>query len=182
MTEEWAIEATGLTKSYGAVAVLRGIDLAVRPGTVFSLLGPNGAGKTTMVRILATLVQTDSGRARVAGFDVVSHQHHVRRRISLTGQYAAVDELQTGLENLIMMGGCAISLGRRPVGGRTSSSTSSTWPTPVAGGWRPTPAGCVGGSTWPPPWSADRRSSSSTSRARASTSAADKGCGTSSPD
>ena len=82
MTEEWAIEATGLTKSYGAVAVLRGIDLAVRPGTVFSLLGPNGAGKTTMVRILATLVQTDSGRARVAGFDVVSHQHHVRRRIS----------------------------------------------------------------------------------------------------
>jgi ABC-2 type transport system ATP-binding protein len=104
MTEEWAIEATGLTKSYGAVAVLRGIDLAVRPGTVFSLLGPNGAGKTTMVRILATLVQTDSGRARVAGFDVVSHQHHVRRRISLTGQYAAVDELQTGLENLIMMG------------------------------------------------------------------------------
>jgi ABC-2 type transport system ATP-binding protein len=104
MTEEWAIEATGLTKSYGAVAVLRGIDLAVRPGTVFSLLGPNGAGKTTMVRILATLVQSDSGRARVAGFDVVSHQHHVRRRISLTGQYAAVDELQTGLENLIMMG------------------------------------------------------------------------------
>ena len=104
MTEEWAIEATGLTKSYGAVAVLRGIDLAVRPGTVFSLLGPNGAGKTTMVRILATLVQTDSGRARVAGFDVVSHQHDVRRRISLTGQYAAVDELQTGLENLIMMG------------------------------------------------------------------------------
>jgi ABC-2 type transport system ATP-binding protein len=104
MTDDWAIEATGLTKSYGSVAVLRGIDLAVRPGTVFSLLGPNGAGKTTMVRILATLVQSDSGRARVAGFDVVSHRHHVRRRISLTGQYAAVDELQTGLENLIMMG------------------------------------------------------------------------------
>jgi ABC-2 type transport system ATP-binding protein len=99
-----AIEATGLQKSYGEVRVLDGVDLRVEPGTVFALLGPNGAGKTTTVRILATLVVPDGGTARVAGHDVTSGRGCVRRAISLTGQYAALDELQTGAENLRMMG------------------------------------------------------------------------------
>jgi ABC-2 type transport system ATP-binding protein len=104
MTNDLAIDASGLVKSYGAVRVLAGIDVRVRRGSVFGLLGANGAGKTTTVRILSTLVRADRGRARVAGFDVVSDQAQVRRRISLTGQYAALDELQTGEENLRMMG------------------------------------------------------------------------------
>src|ERR1700712_2704872 len=98
-----AIEAIGLEKSYGAVHVLGGIDLAVPPGSVFALLGPNGAGKTTTVRILSTLVSADRGRAQVAGFDVVADRHRVRHAISLTGQYVAVDEFQTGEENLRMV-------------------------------------------------------------------------------
>jgi ABC-2 type transport system ATP-binding protein len=104
MSDEPAIETTGLTKSYGALRVLDGVDLTVPRGAVFSLLGPNGAGKTTTVRILATLARADGGRTRVAGFDVVGDRREVRRRISLTGQYAAVDEVQTGAENLRMMG------------------------------------------------------------------------------
>ncbi|HEX3780538.1 MAG TPA: ATP-binding cassette domain-containing protein [Pseudonocardiaceae bacterium] len=100
---EWAIEATGLRKSYGSTPVLTGLDLRVRQGSVFALLGPNGAGKTTTVRMLATLVKPDGGRARVAGFDLVRQRHQVRRAISLTGQYAALDEPQTGAENLRMM-------------------------------------------------------------------------------
>ncbi len=104
MPDELAVEATGLNKSYGPVRVLAGVDLQVPRGTVFSLLGPNGAGKTTTVRILSTLLRPDAGRARVAGYDVVRDRHRVRRSISLTGQYAAVDGLQTGEENLRMMG------------------------------------------------------------------------------
>jgi ABC-2 type transport system ATP-binding protein len=102
-----AIEASGLTKSYGDLVVLAGLDLRVEPGTVYALLGPNGAGKTTVVRILSTLLRADAGQARVAGFDVVTERREVRRRISLTGQYAAVDDLQTGAENLRMMGALA---------------------------------------------------------------------------
>jgi ABC-2 type transport system ATP-binding protein len=98
------VEAVGLEKSYGSVRVLAGVDLEVARGSVLALLGPNGAGKTTTVRILATLGRPDAGRARVAGFDVVTERRQVRRRISLTGQYAALDELQTGEENLRMMG------------------------------------------------------------------------------
>jgi ABC-2 type transport system ATP-binding protein len=104
MLDELAVEATGLEKSYGTVRVLAGVDLEVERGRVFALLGPNGAGKTTAVRILATLVRADAGRARVAGFDVVADRRQVRRHISLTGQFAAVDDLQTGEENLRMMG------------------------------------------------------------------------------
>ena len=104
MPGEPAIEATGLTKSYGAVRVLTGVDLYVPRGTVFSLLGPNGAGKTTTVRILTTLTSPDDGQARVAGHDVVRERALVRRSISLTGQDTALDELQTGAENLRMMG------------------------------------------------------------------------------
>src|SRR3954454_22374765 len=103
MSDHPAIEAIALRKSYGAVRVLDGVDLRVERGSVFALLGPNGAGKTTTVRILATLIVPDGGRARVAGFDVVGRRRDVRRTISLTGQYAAVDELQTGEENLRMV-------------------------------------------------------------------------------
>ncbi|MFD3531836.1 ABC transporter ATP-binding protein [Streptomyces sp. NPDC058664] len=95
-----AVEATGLTKTYGDVRVLDALDLHVPHGTVFALLGPNGAGKTTTVRILATLTTPDAGHARVAGHDVVTGRSRVRRAISLTGQFAAVDETQTGAENL----------------------------------------------------------------------------------
>ena len=101
---ENAIEATGLCRRFGEDVVLDGVDLAVPAGQVFALLGPNGAGKTTTVRILATLLNPSCGRARVAGFDVVRERREVRRRISLTGQYAALDEVQTGRENLVMIG------------------------------------------------------------------------------
>ena len=103
MDRELAVEAAGLEKSYGTVRVLDGLDLRVPRGSVFALLGPNGAGKTTTVRILATLTRADAGQARVAGFDVSRDRHQVRRHISLTGQYAGVDGLQTGAENLRMM-------------------------------------------------------------------------------
>ncbi|MFE5590443.1 ATP-binding cassette domain-containing protein [Streptomyces sp. NPDC056549] len=95
-----AVEATALSKTYGDLRVLDALDLWVEPGTVFALLGPNGAGKTTTVRILATLTTPDGGHARVAGHDVVTDRSRVRRAISLTGQSAAVDETQTGAENL----------------------------------------------------------------------------------
>jgi ABC-2 type transport system ATP-binding protein len=103
MAGEMAIEARGLMKSYDAAVVLDGIDVSVACGTVFALLGPNGAGKTTAVRILATLLAADGGCARVAGYDVVTERREVRRRISLTGQYAALDEPLTGSENLEMV-------------------------------------------------------------------------------
>ena len=104
MSDDLAIEASGLAKSYRDVRVLDGVDLGIPPGSVFALLGPNGAGKTTIVRILATLTEADAGRARVAGFDVRRERSAVRRRISLTGQFAALDDAQTGEENLRMMG------------------------------------------------------------------------------
>ncbi|MGW1867794.1 ATP-binding cassette domain-containing protein [Streptomyces mauvecolor] len=99
-----AIQADGLRKRYKQHEALSGVDLAVPSGTVFGLLGPNGAGKTTTVRMLATLAEPDGGRAEVAGFDVVRRPHEVRRRIGLAGQYAAVDELLTGRENLVLIG------------------------------------------------------------------------------
>jgi ABC-2 type transport system ATP-binding protein len=97
-----AIEATGLVKTYGDLAALDGLDLSVRVGTVHGLLGPNGAGKTTAVRALATLLRLDAGTALVAGWDVAAHPLEVRRRIGLAGQYAAVDEILTGRQNLEM--------------------------------------------------------------------------------
>src|SRR5579859_694027 len=101
---ELAVEAVALEKSYGTVRVLDGVDIRMPQGSVLALLGPNGAGKTTTVRILSTLIRADAGAARVAGFDVASERAQVRRRISVTGQYAAVDDLQTGEENLLMVG------------------------------------------------------------------------------
>ena len=108
-----AIEAHALRKSYGGVKVLDAVDLTVPRGTVLALLGPNGAGKTTTVRILATLLRPDAGQASVAGFDVVRERAQVRRAISLTGQNVAIDELQTGEENLRMMARLAGMTGRR---------------------------------------------------------------------
>jgi ABC-2 type transport system ATP-binding protein len=101
---ELAVDTSRLHKRYGDVHALRGVDLRVEAGSVFGLLGPNGAGKTTAVRILTTLLAPDEGSARVAGFDVVREDAKVRAHIGLAGQYAAVDENLTGLENLEMVG------------------------------------------------------------------------------
>ena len=99
-----AIEAEGLVKTFGKVRALDGIDMVAREATVFGLLGPNGAGKTTAIRVLSTLLRPDAGRASVGGYDVVRQPKQVRRLIGLTGQYAAVDELLSGHENLYMIG------------------------------------------------------------------------------
>jgi ABC-2 type transport system ATP-binding protein len=99
-----AIVAEGLLKHYGEVRALDGIDLRVPEGTVLGLLGPNGAGKTTTVRILTTLLRPDQGRCWVNGIDVLTHPGQVRRAIGVSGQYAAVDEYLTGMENLEMVG------------------------------------------------------------------------------
>ena len=98
-----AIQVRGLQKSYGQLQVLKGVDFEVARGSIFALLGSNGAGKTTIVRILATLLKPDDGTTRVDGFDVLSQPARVRESISLTGQFAAVDEILTGRENLIMI-------------------------------------------------------------------------------
>ncbi|WP_059005978.1 ATP-binding cassette domain-containing protein [Streptomyces specialis] len=99
-----AILAEGLSKRFGATTALAGVDLEVPPGTVLGLLGPNGAGKTTVVRVLATLLRPDAGRATVGGHDVRRDAHRVRQLIGLTGQYASVDEQLTGTENLLLIG------------------------------------------------------------------------------
>jgi ABC-2 type transport system ATP-binding protein len=98
-----AIRVAGLEKSYGKLEVLTGVDLEVASGSIFALLGSNGAGKTTVIRILATLLRADGGTASVAGFDVATQGADVRRAISLTGQFAAVDEVLSGRENLILV-------------------------------------------------------------------------------
>ncbi|HEY5987084.1 MAG TPA: ATP-binding cassette domain-containing protein [Streptosporangiaceae bacterium] len=99
-----AIEAEGLVKTFGATAALAGLDLFLPQGGIFGMLGPNGAGKTTAVRVLATLLRPDAGRARVLGADVLAEPASVRQRIGLTGQYAALDDYLTGRANLVMIG------------------------------------------------------------------------------
>ncbi len=98
-----AISVQGLEKSYNELQVLRGVDFEVPPGTIFALLGSNGAGKTTAVKILATLLRADGGTASVNGFDVATRPTDVRQSISLTGQFAAVDDVLTGRENLVLV-------------------------------------------------------------------------------
>jgi ABC-2 type transport system ATP-binding protein len=98
-----AIQVRGLAKSYKKLEVLRGVDFEVARGTIFALLGSNGAGKTTLVNILSTLLKADAGTARVNGFDVATQGAQVRESISLTGQFAAVDEILTGRENLVLV-------------------------------------------------------------------------------
>jgi ABC-2 type transport system ATP-binding protein len=98
-----AIHVTGLQKSFKKLPVLKGVDLVVDKGCIFALLGSNGAGKTTMIKILTTLLKQDAGTASVNGFDVAAKPGDVRRSISLTGQFTAVDEILTGRENLIMI-------------------------------------------------------------------------------
>src|ERR687892_2416669 len=99
-----AIETHGLVKTFGDTRALEGVDLRIREGSVYGLLGPNGAGKTTTIRILATLLRPDAGTATVLGHDVVHEARAVRRKVSLTGQYASVDEDLTGHENLVLVG------------------------------------------------------------------------------
>ncbi len=101
---DWAIEAKGLVKTFGKHRAVDGVDLTVRRGTVFGFLGPNGAGKTTTIRLLATLLKPDGGSARIFGHDLSKEGDEIRSRISLTGQYASIDEDLTGMENLVMMG------------------------------------------------------------------------------
>nr|WP_297156289.1 ATP-binding cassette domain-containing protein [Thermogemmatispora sp.] len=103
MMPDIAIQVKDLHKSYRQLNVLQGVDFVVEPGRIVALLGPNGAGKTTLIKILSTLLKPDSGTALVNGFDVVTQAAQVRHSISLTGQFAAVDELLTGRENLIMI-------------------------------------------------------------------------------
>jgi len=102
-TGQPAIQVRGLEKSFKQLKVLRGVDLEVAPGSIFALLGSNGAGKTTVVKILSTLLKADAGTARVNGFDVATNAADVRESISLTGQFAAVDEILTGRENLVLV-------------------------------------------------------------------------------
>jgi len=104
MTDPLAIEARGLVKTFGKTRALDGLDLAVPAGGIYGVLGPNGAGKTTAIRIFATLLRLDGGEARVLGHDVASEAREVRRRVSLTGQFASVDDDMTGTENLVFLG------------------------------------------------------------------------------
>jgi ABC-2 type transport system ATP-binding protein len=104
MTDRRAIEVEGLTKRFGDVRALDGLDLVAPEGEVLGLLGPNGAGKTTLVRALATLLTPDGGRATVLGHDIVAEPYSVRREIGLAGQFAAIEEILTGRENLVMVG------------------------------------------------------------------------------
>ena len=112
-----SIQVNGLQKSYEQLNVLKGVDLAVEKGSIFALLGSNGAGKTTIVKILTTLLKYDGGTAAVNGFDVASKPDEVRQSISLTGQFAAVDEILTGRENLVMIARLRHLKNPRQVGG-----------------------------------------------------------------
>ena len=127
-----AIEIRELRKSFGDLQVLRGVDLDVDPGSIFALLGSNGAGKTTLVRILSTLLRADGGIARVAGIDVAADPASVREAISLTGQFAAVDEVLTGRENLVLIA----RLRHQPDPGRIADDLLATFSLTDAGARR----------------------------------------------
>ncbi|MCM3714662.1 ATP-binding cassette domain-containing protein [Alkalihalobacillus oceani] len=103
LAEEWAVEAKGLVKIFGNFKAVDGVDLKIRKGSVYGFLGPNGAGKTTTIRMLATLLTPDGGSARIFGHDLATETAAIRSRISLTGQYASIDEDLTGMENLVLI-------------------------------------------------------------------------------
>ena len=146
-----AIELEDLHKTFGrTVRALDGVSLGVETGTIFGLLGPNGAGKTTAVRILTTVLQPDSGIARVLGHDVTSQPGVVRTLIGLAGQFAAVDENLTGAENLSMVGRLN-HMSKTQLKERSSSLLgNSASATPLTGLPRRTPEGCAGVLTSPP--------------------------------
>ncbi|MFJ3473901.1 ABC transporter ATP-binding protein [Microbacterium maritypicum] len=125
-----AISVRGIEKSYKDLHVLRGVDFEVEKGSIFALLGSNGAGKTTMVRILSTLLKADAGTATVQGVDVASDPVGVRERISLTGQFAAVDEILTGRENLVLVA----KLRHLPDAGKVADDLLATFRLTDAGG------------------------------------------------
>ena len=141
-----AIHVRDVQKAFKDLHVLRGVDFDVAPGSIFALLGSNGAGKTTVVRILATLLRADAGSATVHGFDVAARAGDVRESISLTGQFAAVDEILTGRENLVLVA----RLRHLPDAGRIADDAAG----PVPAGRRrrrarcpPTPVACAAGWT-----------------------------------
>lgn len=168
---EPAIYVEDLQRSFKATKALDGISLSAWKGTVLCVLGPNGAGKTTLIRILATLLPADGGRAVVGGHDVAREPHAVRSLIGLTGQYAALDEQLTGRENLRLV--ASTTLGSvEHAGGQTSSWSWSASPRPQAARCVRTRAACVGGWTSRPGWSQRRRFYSWTSQQLALTRAA----------
>ena len=144
-----AIAVSGLRKAFGDKTVLDGIDLDVPAGTVFSLLGPNGAGKTTTVNVLTTLMKADGGTVRVAGHDVATETKAVRAVIGVTGQFAAVDELLTGQENLQLMADLHASAApARASGSSPRCWSGSTWRSRRRSWRRPIPAVCAGSWIW----------------------------------
>ena len=178
---DYAIEARGLRKAFGDTQALDGVDLAARPGSVLGVLGPNGAGKTTAVRILATLLKADEGTAIVAGHDVAAEPARVREQIGLTGQYASVDELLTGRQNLELIG-ALLDLKRKDAKRRRAQELLEWFDlTDAARPPRPhlLAAACAAASTSPPASSAARASSSSTSPRPASTPPSARTCGAS---
>ena len=146
MTTGEAMRVQGLEKSFKELHVLRGVDFEVERGSIFALLGSNGAGKTTVVRILSTLLKPDAGTATVDGFDVVTQPADVRESISLTGQFAAVDEILTGRENLVLVARLR-HLEGPGAGSPMTCSPGSSSPTRRSDGWRRTPEACAAAST-----------------------------------
>ncbi len=177
MTAGPAIQVEELRKRFGEVVALDGLDLSAPEGQVLALLGPNGAGKTTLVRALTTLLIPDSGRAIVLGRDVVADPFGVRREIGLAGQFAAVDEILTGRENLEMVG-MLYHLGRGE-SARRATEVLERFDLADAADRRTSTyrEACDGGSTWPPRSSGVRGCCSWTSRAPGSIREAGLSCG-----
>jgi ABC-2 type transport system ATP-binding protein len=172
-----AVLVERLTKRFGSVTALDGIDFTVPSGTVFGLLGPNGAGKTTVIRILTTILRPDGGRAEVLGIDVVRDPVAVRFRIGLAGQYAAVDPNLTGQENLRLIGRLAQMPGNQ-VRNRAGELLRRFGLQDAADRrCGPTRAGCAAASTWPPRWCRGHPCCSWTSRPPDWTCRAAASCG-----
>ena len=172
------IQADGLSKKFGKVQALADLTLTLPAGQPVAILGPNGAGKTTFIRMVATLLAPDDGTLVVNGHDVVRDPMAVRRMIGLAGQSAAVEEMMTGRENLVMVARLYGQGRAEAVASASASSSRWIWWTPPTARSGPIPAGCDGGSTWGRASSARPGCCCSTSRRRASTPAAATRCGT----